>query len=894
MFSLVIIFANVHKRFYDKSYSLLFAEFLQSSDFEQLLKDNTHSFNYRVNGGTYNSGIPFSPSNENVYGTNRGVRIIPLIALLHVLQIFFGVLWDRVYFLVILILPMIGFLAAAFFLNNKKQYNRYAFVSSFLFSFNPWIFSRLETGFWQLHIAYACLPWLWFAGINIFNNYKKYTEFLFVISVSSAMAIIYFFQPQFLVMIVPSIIVYLAFLHKDISTNNIVPAILRILKILLVFVLLTGFHIIPSLLYRPYAYADPSFFHMAAINFNGSGSSLLDVINLSPRSPMVVSKVSAFSHIFQSGFFIIPFTLLFIGARNSKRRINEMVMYIIFILGFVFLAKGLHMPFKSLSYVLYKYITPLHSFRDPSRFYSAIVLFLSVGMVSFKKTRVNNTLIAILLSYMLINIFVLSHKSLNAFEYVQIPVKEYQSSKPLKDQSRMMIFPPPGNISKYSWASRVITSTYSSPFEALKRSSKNLAQYSGDTDSLFSQAQLFASESIIRKKDYSTDLVKRLHVSQILYDSELIATDEAKGALAKISDVHIQPVSKNITTYNTLQPEQFASDEKPLFFVGERNQYAEFIKKIQIHAPVIFLQQPINTALFKKLDLHNQTIVSNDEQSLSNVFLNGLNSYSLHLHSIVRDYDKQWAPYMPYAIEEIKKGILFSTSTPIAANKPGSELKISPRKIGTYVFALNMLNGEEYGDIEVYIDSKKIKSNSTKNTNGFYWRQYIVDLSIDSSIFLQSTSARTSIISDALLIPKNVYETYKKDYDRIIKNNNVLFIDRNEESRLLQSNQEGSATYSQVKFDSWEINNASDWTTMRFPFDYGWGGDGIKGVFISDGYAMTFYNPHTPLVNVVYKSEWLFRILLKLSQFASISIGLLLLIALIKRAERYLSNQFFN
>lgn len=187
---------SLKSQFYNPRYSILYNEFVQSTNFSTLLKENISPINTR-NIATFNNlGFPYSPQNETVFGTNRGVRIVPLLLALSTFQYLFGVWWDRIYFFLILLLPFLGFLFAyATYGEKEKKYDAIVLISLF-YAFSPWIFMRLVTGFWQLHIAYAALPIILFGILNLITNSQERISLWRLIIIALSMFVVYLFQPH--------------------------------------------------------------------------------------------------------------------------------------------------------------------------------------------------------------------------------------------------------------------------------------------------------------------------------------------------------------------------------------------------------------------------------------------------------------------------------------------------------------------------------------------------------------------------------------------------------------------------------------------------------------------------------------------------------------------------
>jgi arabinofuranan 3-O-arabinosyltransferase len=240
--------------------------------------------------------------------------------------------------------------------------------------------------------------------------------------------------------------------------KNLKPLIFALFKILLVSVLVNLWWLLPFL----YVY----YFSPEALNpqvnvaswwWTQSRASFVNLFwfnGIWGWLPDYVPYISDYSNnpLLQLLVFV-PFivgvsALLFRGERS---RFNAYVM--LSILGFIFLAKGLHEPFSQVNAALYNYVPLMNMFREPtSKFTMLIVLFMSllIGYAAARlaNLRINrhNRLLKVGVPVFLIAVFVLASFPLvtNPLEtktdylpyssYVKIPDYWYNAANWINEQ----------------------------------------------------------------------------------------------------------------------------------------------------------------------------------------------------------------------------------------------------------------------------------------------------------------------------------------------------------------------------------------------------------------------------------------------------------------------------
>src|SRR5258706_6136226 len=136
---------------------LLFGEFIDSNNLSILLQQKLNILTPLNGLGTYLQGISQQNTVDFIWGTDSGTRGLLIALFLNTLKLVFGSNWEKTYEVFTIILPCFGFLLA---MRLIKKTNVLTIIGSLLYTFNPWILNRMLSGFWQLNIVYAILPFI--------------------------------------------------------------------------------------------------------------------------------------------------------------------------------------------------------------------------------------------------------------------------------------------------------------------------------------------------------------------------------------------------------------------------------------------------------------------------------------------------------------------------------------------------------------------------------------------------------------------------------------------------------------------------------------------------------------------------------------------------------------
>lgn len=883
IFIIIILaaFVRTQSGLLNREKSLYFNEFVQSINFTPLLNDSLHSFSYRLAGGTYNIGLPFSPQKETVFGTQRGSRALPFLVLVSSLQNVFGALWDRIYLILILSAPVMGFIGANLFFRTTRNPLTLT-VATIIFAFNPWVFSRIQTGFWQLHLAYAAIPFIYLYFMSLLNEKESLTTLLNTKAIRITttillLSITYAFQPHFLIMLaLPLSIAYL-FTIPQLSRAHTHSLAREIGIIAFGFFMATTYHLVPALLNTMFSISIPGQdLTLAAVNFNGQGSRIVDALKLTPVGPLSFHTYTLSPLDYLSYGFVICALMYFIAAfwkaSSVKNHIRKSGTYMLFAFVSLFLAKGINEPFIDLSKSIYTTFV-MRSFRDPSRFYSMIAFALSMVIVSshIRSKRLNMALSFVALTFLIPTTLALSSNAAKSLSLQEIPCERYELFDNDVSPARAMLLPQNIPLSFYKWHVGDASGVNNSPVDALIPLVNHQASYTGFMDSYFNQLNMYATSKASEDKDFE-HLWSRMLVGEVIVDSGLKKSALSQTPLLQISrslgkrdGFSLHRETSEIQSYTPANTMDYITDQQPIFVAGDLQTFDSVSQKSGTR-PVILLNQPVNAHEFKNGKVVKQKIVYEDQDQLNTLFLESLDQYSTHLEKVVWENDTPWSLHEAGLYAGATSGLLHTSGRSIEPKQLGSSITVDgPVTSGKYVAAVRLHIASADTQLRITINGKQ-NVLRFDDRNQFTWKilgPYALPSSSD--IVLTTERNRNVVVDEMLLIPQDVFIREKNQHMDLLTQNTTIPL-----STFTSEKSKSSASFIQTEYDTWDINSGSRWITMRTAFENGWEISDMKAKFVGDYYGMTFLTTGSQGKKIQYRPERTFSFFLYVSTLTSI------------------------
>lgn len=841
---------------------LLFGELVSSNKFLFFFLEKLHVINIFTNLGSYLQGIPIQNVVDFIWGTDSGIRTLPVSFYLFILQVFFGNNWYWVYIVVIIFFPFFCFLIA---LRIYKKIDIFVFLGAIFYTCNTWIINRLLSGYWQLNLVYALLPFLIIIPITFANKLSYTHKSLFFWSTLLALfaSIVMIAQPHFLIMVSFFLFLHISALLLTKKKQQIRNVLLLYGLCIVEFLFINVYFFVPSTLFPEKLFTAPNqYFSIGSVIFNGLGSTLFHVLQLSPVAYPFVAHQTNFAERVQ--FMQLLFVLLFFIMKKKK----EWLLFLSVVV-FIFLGKGLNPPFGQVSNFLYRYIPVLHFFRDPTRFVGAIVLFGSLIIGFFTRERYRNVYSNLLMILLFFFVFftanwrILSTNFMSTLTETNIP-KQYISMQnyinAIGDNRRLLILPNKSGYTGYSfYHDNPLPPSYTL-YDMVLPLRLPLADSSNYPDSYSNQMASLAYEHFT--ESYNTNILPFLGIRYILTDSSItqpidehvIATSSAVS-LRNQADLQYKKNINNLNFFVYTKNTSLVTTERPIFAIGNLNTIMQ-IHERGVTRPIILLNQPVNIDSLNKQILQHEELYIDDENALLTLTAEELaGKYAINLLKKVWDYDKSLANCEPYKMSYmLLHGNLFTSGSCVESGyKTGSvdiPLNLSQ---GRYKVLLKVMSIDAGSQLGITISDKTINKNI--NTQGKLMWMDLGEYAMSAQrnkIILNVKDTNKIAIDHLAFIPLSVWNSSVRKNDNLLKSMQAVELDKIENAVVTSTVNNIGTNYISVP--------KTKYLTYRFSWGKWWMSNKPSTSFMSDGYGMTFIAMKDNISSILYIPDYVYSI----------------------------------
>lgn len=830
---------------------LIFGEFVSSNDFFLLLSRSWSIVNNSIGLGTYMQGLPIPNNVDFVWGTNSGVRTLPILSFLALLQKIFSSNWSYMYLAISIVLPFLTFLAASR-IGNKLSL--FSILGALLYGGNLWIINRIFTGFWQLNLAYAFLPFLIVIPLKIitFKNISS-KEYVFWSGLYALFAsFVLISQPHFIIITGLFSLLHLFTLFARREFMVLKNLFLFYLTAIIIFFCINAYFFIPGILYPERLFtASNQYFSIAAVIFNGQGNQIEHIL----RFDALGFSQAKFSWTWIEYLQLIPIAFFFAMFLLNK---NKNYVFLTLVIIFIFFAKGVNEPGGDISRWIYQNIFFMHYFRDPSRFLAGVALFsaLSINSSVIKIKLIKKMPFAIILStlvvFLLINIKSIQRPKVELLNKTTIPepyslMQNYINTKIADENSRLLVIPNTHGIAGYSWYKNSSPISANTIFDAVLPLRTPLANSSNYPDSYSNQVSAYIYNEYT--KTYDPKLLSPLGVKYLLVDSSIVQPEPEREIANKSNDLlNNDKRYRKIKNYGPLTlfklntPSPLISSESPIFTVGNLSTVARYYEQSKTR-PIVLLNQVVNNSLIDMEILKSQEFFrSIDDSEFILTSENLSNEYSVDILNVVWDYDKLFTNYEPYKMKYIKeKGELFTSGRAVAAQANGFMHVEHDLQPGRYIILIKSLT--EYPSALSILAGNNHMQSILDSNKQLLWKNLGI-ISIDSTlsnITLTKGDKNLIIIDQLLFVPEEVY----RDKLKTIKD-------------LLNNMSKSNRKY--VKYFTQNISYGDHWSASN-----------LSAKYISNGYGMTFVSDGGDINKITYTPEKTYKYSLAMSVISLIS-----------------------
>lgn len=836
---------------------LAFGEFIASNNFFLLLTRTFDLVNKYIELGAYQQGVPLRPVSDFVWGTNSGLRSLPVLAWLTTLDAISPGAWEYCYLVVTLLLSFVFFLVA---IRLIRPLTVFAVVGAIFYSGNLWIIDRLFSGYWQLNLVYSLIPLLIAIPVRVADRSSWTWRSLAPWSILYALSasVITVAQPHFVIIagVFAGLHLVSVLLTKPDSHT------LNLLKLYgmagCVFLVINSYQFIPGLLYPERRFTAPNqYFSLNAVGSNGSQSQLYNVLKLETVWwPAVVFKWSTLDYL-----QLLPILLTLMLFIVSRRRSWLMVTCL---LVFVFLAKGINPPAVGLSKWVYENVPIMHFFRDPTRFLAGVVLFMSFIMAEFEPRRFvrqwwNATILAVALSIvLLVNWRNVTQPRVSYFTRTHIPAS-YAALQTYVDQrlagkndGRLLPLPDFQGMSSYSWYKTPLPLSMSTPFDMLVPLAVPLTSTTPYPDSYSNQLTAYLYGQYTQQ--YNPRLLTPLVVRYLVTDSAAKETEAGLAVatrsamtLAQNSAAYRQRfAADNLRLFEMKTPGQLVTTQRPLFAVGDLNTIARSYIAGGTR-PVVLLNQSVNSEVADLSVLDGEDLesdVNNPERVLAAERL--APKYDLDILKAGWEYDQIFANFEPSKLSYIQtQGDLFTSGRSVVSqNRAGFmhiERTFAP---GRYRILLKALTDATSSSLMISVGGTDRALPLDTEKRLIWIDGGTINLS-KSATFVTLTKADSSltVIDHLALVPDDRYKAEVRSVERVL--------DRMHRVSGSERSSVGPEHYTIQGEDAVVLDRSSKYLTYRFSYGDHWKSDRPATKFMSDLYGMTFVAPGNETLHAI-------------------------------------------
>jgi hypothetical protein len=865
---------------------LAFGEFISSNDFPILLLRAFDIVNPYTGLGIYIQGIPIANVMDFVWGTNAGIRTLPMLIWLSFLEKLFAENWEYAYLFISFIFPFCSFLLAQ---KLVKKLTLFSVLGAIFYVGNVWAINRLFSGFWQLNIAYAFLPILVVIPLKI-TLYKKQSikSIVFFASLFAlAASLVMIAQPHFLIMIALFSVshMFLISLRRQFSKLRRLVSFYAIFAIIFFFI--NAYFLVPSILYPEIRFTAPNqYFSLAAVAFNGQGNSIEHVLRFEPLGFNNINFRWTWLEYFQFLPFMLFVALVFLNKNRN---------YLFFTLAilFLFFSKGLNPPGENLSNWIYQNIFFMQYFRDPSRFLAGVALLSAFSISDFTLRRRISREVKVLivafgvLLFLIVNIKSFQYPKINILKETAIPKYYFSMQDFINNElsanisQRLLILPNAHGATGYPWYDNKSPISSNTIFTAVIPLSIPLADSTNHPDNYSNQVSSYLYNEFT--KNYDHNLLRPLGAKYLLVDSSIVKPETER----KIAKEARQSLVNDKKSYTLLHEEGDLSlfkinennlvltNSKPLFAIGDLSTIAKNYASGSAR-PLVLLNQYPNFNVLDSIDYSNKDLLidlENPELVLTAESLSG--KYSLDILKAGWDYDKIFSNYEPYKMEYvIKTGELFTSGRLVASRINGFMHIDHKLSSGKYQLLIKLISG---GDTSFEIKVGDVSKKNQVNTHEkLIWIDGgIMELKKPADFVTLTKFDPTFVAIDHMLIvPYDVYQ------DEIAKISSYL-------NKMEGVKDAVESRHEQDKFvitaDKVIMDRSVKYLTYRLSYGNHWQSNVDSEKFIGDGYGMTYVNNDGKLEKISYFPNTIYKFSLLLSILTLIGSLLYIIIYAYKR-----------
>lgn len=865
---------------------ILYGEFVESNNFNFFWHDVLYPWNNYLSLGHTNLSFPHSSSyvSGQIFGTFFSGGHIYWLALQTALQALSGPNHSYVYIFLSVFFPFVSMYIFAVFvsLHFFSKSRLYPVLASIIFAISPQAVSRIQVGSLRYCLGYALLP-LVILFVYRYLLKKRNADLL----IGGLFFILMFYIQAHFVLIYGIIGLILCIFNS------------RLVKLHLFWGLLllgTSIHLwLPAIIFHELNLITPNDYFTGANIAGGLGTNLSQMLSLSAGTLSSTNSYGLLEN--QDLIYAFAFTILTIAAFIKRKTGFLLPFFFIFMIALIFGA-GTRLPFfGSIVGFLYLHLSPLHAFRDTTKFMAIILLSYSliIPSVLLYKTKTSFFALVVIL-LMLINFsktFFSGNFGQTATTFSLPGDYQYLANKL---SGRVLYLAAKKSIQgaqDYQWyPAGKNPSLMATPFDALTPFSGATLSKAGAIGESYSTRFLSYLEPLCSEKYYEL-LLEKTATNWVVQDNWI-----RSGIVPSLGQCNTNPALEkaftigHLTVYSLPGSQIVKTDNQALLAWGNFD-LLNYLGKTQnplLNLPIIFMQQNAPLGLDRLLSFPGSVFVYNTSLTEATLSLAYHKLIDINFSKVLDNplNSKKYWIWDKGTVNNLtqKTGDFVFAQTPIYTTDVAtvsSTFRISSP--GYYQIFAHVLVGPQTLPLQFAVDNKFMTSIPLESKyTGLLWRSIYLDylptgshsISVTSSPLSFTFLDKVSVISaqdfndsqsklQTFMHNRTVQAYYSPDLAASLPDWDMIA----SHSGQIAAQTKKAVQYSQysptlIRVSQEKVNDSPKLLTFRESYSPYWLANN-QAPFMVDGYANGYLLSNSESVNLEYAATNVYRLSLALS-----------------------------
>ena len=361
-FSGIILFAT--RKFLFKDGYILYGEYFSTTNYFFYLKDFLKAWSDNTSLGHSNIGFPTTYGSNPVFFINSPGFVISWLTLMSMLQLVFGQLTSKIYFLIALFLPFWGMY---FFSKYWFKYPRaIAFLSGLIYLTSAQIVDRIYAGHIHYVFGYGILPFLLLFILKSSEEKNTKLQRFYLLTSGLTASFLLWYMPHLFTFIVIMLFFYLLLFIVDASIHKKKSFFLTITVCFFLALLLNIHAWLPAVFFpENYPFLKNLTYSFQSVYYSSSRVNLKDILNLGSGFQEKIPLSDNLTNLINLRLIFPILSLL--GLILCKEKRKSLFAFFLILSGLI-LSLGTNSPLGGIFAFIYKNTLLFSLFREISKF----------------------------------------------------------------------------------------------------------------------------------------------------------------------------------------------------------------------------------------------------------------------------------------------------------------------------------------------------------------------------------------------------------------------------------------------------------------------------------------------------------------------------------------------